>query len=137
MAFGVDAVLLSAGCADPLYRKTIRVSVGGSLRVPFVHSSDWSGALTRLRASGHVILALTPRADATDLALLDVTGGRPVGTRLALVLGSEGAGLSEETRAAADVEVKISMAAGVDSLNVATAAGIALHHLRRLQTARD
>jgi tRNA G18 (ribose-2'-O)-methylase SpoU len=140
MAFGVDGVLLSAGCADPLYRKTIRVSVGGALRVPFTRPDDWPSALARLRATGHVILALTPRAEATDLARLGGDGRaatRPLGDRLALVLGSEGTGLREETQAIADLEVKITMAAGVDSLNVATAAGIALHHLRRRQDARD
>jgi len=122
MAFGVDAVLLSPGCADPLYRKVVRVSIGGSVRVPFVEVTAWPGALDRLRAVGFTIVALTTR------------GGDDVGTiapppRLALLLGSEGDGLTEPSLALADVRATIPMAAGVDSLNVAVACGIALDRL--------
>lgn len=126
MAFGADAVLLSQGCADPLYRKAIRVSVGASLCVPFARLADWAAALRRLRESGYTLLALTPRARATDIARL----AQPLPGRIALAFGSEGQGLRPETLSAADVEVWIPMAPGIDSLNVATASGIALHRVK-------
>jgi tRNA G18 (ribose-2'-O)-methylase SpoU len=127
MAFGADGVLLSPGCADPLYRKAIRVSVAGTLRVPFARVEDWQADLAALRDAGYALLALVPRG-AVEIAELDV-GSLPV--RVALLLGNEGQGLGAGTRAAADLQVTIAMAAGVDSLNVATASGIALHRLRR------
>jgi tRNA G18 (ribose-2'-O)-methylase SpoU len=127
MAFGVDGVLLSPGCTDPLYRKTIRVSIGGSLSVPFRRLTDWPASLTRLHESGYTILGLTPRAEAIDIVEFGST--RPIPERLAILLGTEGGGLSARARQAADVEVRIKMAAGADSLNVATACGIALHRL--------
>lgn len=126
LAFGADGVLLSSRCADPLYRKAIRVSVGASLVVPFVTLSAWTDALAALRRSGYTLVALTPDASAVDLGVF-AAGHRP--ERMAILLGSEGCGLSPETRGSADVEVRIAMARGVDSLNVATAAGIALHRL--------
>ncbi len=133
-AFGADAVLLSAGCADPLYRKAIRVSMGASLVTPFAHLPDWRDGLARLREAGYTLLALTPDLSALDIALLGTD--RPVPPRVALLLGAEGPGLRAETRAAADLEMQIGMAPGVDSLNVATAAGIALHRLRSAAAAR-
>jgi len=133
-AFGADAVLLSAGCADPLYRKAIRVSMGASLVTPFAHLPDWTDGLVRLREAGYTLLALTPNPSALDIVLLGTD--RPVPLRVALLLGAEGPGLRAETRAAADLEMQIGMAPGVDSLNVATAAGIALHHLRSAAAAR-
>jgi tRNA G18 (ribose-2'-O)-methylase SpoU len=114
MAFGVDAVLLSSGCADPLYRRTVRVSMGGTLRVPFAPLPAWPDELARLRDAGFTVIALTPDGE-TDVAELGVT--RPVPTRFALVLGAEGEG--------------VGAAARDHSLNVATAAGIALHRLHR------
>jgi tRNA G18 (ribose-2'-O)-methylase SpoU len=132
MAFGVDAVLLSAGSADPLYRKTLRVSLGGTLRVPFARLADWPASLPALRAAGYVIAALTPGPDALPLERL---GKRePLPDRLALVVGAEGPGLGERTRVMSDLQVRIDMTAGVDSLNVSTATGIALHWLRRALT---
>jgi tRNA G18 (ribose-2'-O)-methylase SpoU len=127
-AFGADGVVLSAACADPLYRKAIRVSIGGSLTVPFARLGDWHGDLPRLREAGYTVIALTPRAGAIDIGELGAT--RPVPERVALLLGAEGEGLSASTRRAADLEARIPMAPGVDSLNVATACGIALHRLR-------
>jgi tRNA G18 (ribose-2'-O)-methylase SpoU len=128
MAFGADGVLISTACTDPLYRKTIRVSVGGSLLVPFARIADWAAGLTRLRGGGYTLVALTPRGGAADIAGL---GPRlPGPRRIALLVGAEGGGLSDATLAAADVHVKIAMAPGVDSLNVATACGIALHRFR-------
>jgi tRNA G18 (ribose-2'-O)-methylase SpoU len=128
-AFGVDAVVLSHGCADPLYRKAIRTSMAATLRVPFsvVPFADlWTAALTRVRVAGFQLVALTPRPDAIDLETWAAGGRRE---RVALLLGTEGDGLREESEALADVRVKIPLRAGVDSLNVAVASGIALHRL--------
>ena len=119
-ALGADAVLLGPRCADPLYRRSVRVSMGHVLRVPFGR-----GPLTALREAGFAVLALTPRPSAVPLSTVD-----PAVPRAALLVGAEGPGLSPEAVATADVQVRIPMAAGVDSLNVATAAAIALHHLR-------
>ena len=122
MAFGADAIVLSPGCADPLYRKVVRVSMGGSARVPFVEVTEWPGALERMRAAGFTVVALTTR-DGVDVATME----RPA--RLALLVGSEGDGLTPAALALANVRTTIAMAAGVDSLNVAVACGIALHRL--------
>jgi tRNA G18 (ribose-2'-O)-methylase SpoU len=120
-AFGVDAVLLGPSCADPLYRKAIRTSMGAALRLPFARMEDWPGALHRLRAQGVRLIALTPSADARALE----AGRQPI--RTAVLVGHEGQGLSDAALSAADVRVRIPMAAGVDSLNVATATAIALY----------
>jgi tRNA G18 (ribose-2'-O)-methylase SpoU len=136
-AFGADAVLLGPACADPLYRKSIRTSMGAALRVPFAPMPDWPEDLIRLRAAGFRLLALTPNADATPLELID-DEGQPRAAKDTLLVGHEGEGLSAEAIAAADVRIRIPMAADVDSLNVATAASIALYELasRRSRTAR-
>lgn len=122
---GVDGVLLGPGCADPLYRRSVRVSMGNVLRVPFGALQPWSSGLEWLRDKGFRIAALTPRADAVSLRGLRRTGP----DRIALLLGSEGPGLSPEALAAADLAVRIPMAAGVDSINVATAAAVAFYEL--------
>jgi tRNA G18 (ribose-2'-O)-methylase SpoU len=119
-ALGVDAVLLGVGCADPLYRRSVRVSMGHVLRVPFAPLSRWPGDLQVLRAAGFRIVALTPSADAVPLAKAGVAIGR-----VAWLLGAEGPGLSAAALGAADLVVRIPMVPGVDSLNVATAAAIA------------
>jgi tRNA G18 (ribose-2'-O)-methylase SpoU len=124
-AFGADGVLLSPGCADPLYRKAVRVSMGAALSVPFARA-ELAVGLPALRAAGYTLVALTPDGRAEDIAAV---AGRWPSPRLALLLGAEGAGLSESARRAADLCVRIPMAPGVDSLNVATACGIALHRL--------
>lgn len=124
-AFGAGAVVLDHGCADPLYRRTIRVSMGHALRVPFARVAGAPVAIDRLRAMGFEVLALTPDPEADDVRTVGI---RP---RQALVVGSEGPGLSAAALGAADRRVRIPMAAGVDSLNVATAAAIALSHLAR------
>ena len=129
MAFAADSVLLSPGSADPLYRKAIRVSIGASLSIPFARLAGWPGELTALRDAGYTIMALTPRAEATDIVEFGTT--RTVPERLALLFGAEGVGLSAAARAAADHEVRIAMVPGADSLNVATACGITLHRLAR------
>jgi tRNA G18 (ribose-2'-O)-methylase SpoU len=125
-AFGADGVLLSPGCADPLYRKSIRVSIGSSLCLPFARLDRWPEDLRMLRESGHTILALTPRGDA-DITEFGTT--RAVPQRLALLVGAEGSGLSAAALAAADQQVRITMRPDADSLNVATACGVALHRL--------
>jgi tRNA G18 (ribose-2'-O)-methylase SpoU len=127
-ALGVDGVLLGPGCADPLYRRSVRVSMGHVLAVAFASIAaqpagqglpfgPWPGGVKWLRDKGFRVLALTP--DGGAVALADAIG--PAG-RVALMLGSEGPGLSREAVAAADLAVRIPMATGVDSLNVATAA---------------
>lgn len=119
---GVAGVLLGPGCADPLYRRAVRVSMGHVLRVPFTRLTEWPGSLARLRADGFRVLALTPDPDAVPLH--EALGH---GSRTAVLLGSEGPGLTEEALAAADERVRIPMSGDVDSLNVATAAAIALY----------
>ncbi|WP_375486294.1 TrmH family RNA methyltransferase [uncultured Jatrophihabitans sp.] len=122
-AFGVDGVLLDPQCADPLYRRSVRVSMGHVLRVPFaVLPGAWPEALDRVRAGGHRVLAMTPRGE-VDLRRAEVPA------RWALLLGAEGPGLSPATLAAADNRVRIPMADGVDSLNVATAAAVGFARL--------
>ena len=126
-ALGVDGVLLGPRCADPLYRRSVRVSMGHVLRVPnALLPGDWPGSLDALRAAGLRVAALTPSADAVPLAAAGLAG-----VRTALLLGAEGPGLSEAAMAAADLRVRIPMAAGVDSLNVATAAAVAFHEVTR------
>ncbi|CAN5247045.1 RNA methyltransferase [soil metagenome] len=120
---GVDAVLLGDRCADPLYRRSVRVSMGHVLRVPFAVLSPWPAGLSLLRSAGFTIVALTPAPAAVPLGDLEPP------LRTAVLLGAEGTGLSGEALAAADLRVRIPMAAGVDSLNVATAAAIACYHL--------
>ena len=123
-AFGADAVLLSPGCGDPLYRRAIRVSMGGSLRVPFAVLPAWHAGLATLRDAGFTIVALTPDGG-VDIG--EFGRSRRLPDRVALVLGAEGEGLGPDARAAADLEVRIPLAPGDHSLNLATACGIALH----------
>jgi len=120
-AFGVDAVLLDGACCDPLYRKAIRVSVGGALTVPFGRLGPDEDVVELLDRAGFKILALSP-AGATPLSQARC------GDRTAIMLGAEGAGLPDEIMARVDT-ISIRMAGAFDSLNVATAGGIALHHL--------
>jgi tRNA G18 (ribose-2'-O)-methylase SpoU len=124
-AFGVDGVLCDPATCDPLYRKSIRVSVGGALVVPFARVPSVAELLPRLAAAGAQTIALTPAHDALPIDRV------PPSERRALVLGTEGRGLATETMAAATVRATIPMAAGFDSLNVATTSGIALYLLAR------
>jgi tRNA G18 (ribose-2'-O)-methylase SpoU len=130
-AFGVDAVLLGTGCADPLYRKAIRTSMGAALAVPFAIVDEttrpWPGALHVLRAGGWDVVGLTPRA--TCPPLWDVAGDGS--SRLALVFGHEGDGLSPQALDACTRLARIPMVPGVDSLNVAVSVGVALHDVTR------
>jgi tRNA G18 (ribose-2'-O)-methylase SpoU len=121
---GVDAVLLAPGCADPLYRRSVRVSMGHVLHVPFARIPQLGLALPWLHDHGFATVALTPREDATDLEAT----ARPA-RRIAVLLGAEGPGLSEEAIAGASHAVRIAMQHGVDSINVAAAGAIAFYAL--------
>ena len=125
-AFVADAVLLSPTCCDPLYRKAIRTSMGATLRLPYARLDDWPRGLDALRDHGFTIVALTPRQEATTLA--DFAASRRP-SRVALLVGTEGDGLTSAAEAAAHVLVRIPIAPAVDSLNLAVAVGIALHQL--------
>ena len=126
MALGADAILLCPRCCDPLYRKAIRTSMGGSLVVPFARADDLPDLLTGLTALGVAVVALDPGPGGCDLAALDPND---LGDA-ALLVGTEGEGLSELALAAARYRARIAMEPGVDSLNVSVAAAIALHRLR-------
>ena len=126
-AFGVAGVLLSPTCCDPLYRKAIRTSMAATLTVPFARIADWPDGLALLRSNGLAIVALTPHRRAQPLRALAVDPPR----RMALLVGSEGSGLTEHAMTFADYLVRIPIAAAVDSLNLAVAAGIALAALSR------
>src|ERR1700761_9655702 len=128
-ALGVDAVLLSPRCADPLYRRSVKVAMGAVFAVPYARMTDWHDGLAELKAAGFRVLALTPDEGATPIG----TALRQAG-RVALLLGTEGDGLSARWLAEAHEAVRIPMnpaarAAGVDSLNVVAAAAIACHLL--------
>lgn len=124
-AFGVDAVVLDPTAADPLYRRVVRVSVGHVLRVATARATAWPADLDLLRDAGIVVAALSPASDAVPLAVFAATAPE----RLALAVGAEGPGLSTSVLARADHRVRIPIDAQVDSLNVATAAAIALYEL--------
>lgn len=124
-AFGADGVLLSPTCCDPFYRKAIRTSMGATIRVPFSRIDDWPGGLADLRATGFTIVALTPRRPSQTLEQFASRRS----SRLALLVGTEGAGLSAGAEAFADARVRIPISDGVDSLNLSVATGIALAQL--------
>ena len=125
-ALGIDAVLVSPRCGDPLYRRSVRVSMGTVFQVPWARLGDWPGDLHVLRGQGFTVAAMELTDDAVDLDAL--AAHRP--DKLALVLGTEGAGMSADTLAAVDLAVKIPMRPGVDSLNVAAASAVAFWELR-------
>jgi tRNA G18 (ribose-2'-O)-methylase SpoU len=123
-AFGAQAMLLDPTTADPLYRRCLRVSMGHALKVPTARLEPWPTGLELLASRGWTVLALTPHPAAEAI---DRLGSALAGARVALLVGAEGPGLSAGARAASGRAVRIPMAAGVDSLNVATAAAVALH----------
>jgi tRNA G18 (ribose-2'-O)-methylase SpoU len=125
LAYGVESVVLDSHTADPLYRKAVRTSMAATLRVPYVRAASWSGALDDLRRRGYLLVALTPRSGAVPLPAFAAT----VAERLAILLGSEGFGLREDSLSAADVHVRIPVDPRADSLNVVSAAAIALYAL--------
>ncbi len=122
-----SAILLSPGCCDPLYRKALRVSIGYALTIPFTTTESWPDALDQVRGAGFELLALTPSPDAPPLDAL------APGRRYALLLGAEGPGLSDHALRRATRLARIPMAKGADSLNVATAAAVALSRLAHPQ----
>jgi tRNA G18 (ribose-2'-O)-methylase SpoU len=122
-AFGVGGVLLSPTCCDPLYRKAVRTSMGSALQVPYARLETWPTDLETLKAKGFTLVALTPNEPTADLASF----ARQRGQKMALLVGSEGPGLSAAAEAMADVCVRIPIRPEVDSLNLATATGIALY----------
>jgi tRNA G18 (ribose-2'-O)-methylase SpoU len=128
LAFGVEQVLLTPRSVDPLYRKSIRVSMGAALRVPFCRVPRWPAELEALRAVGFLLLALDASSSGNAVPI-----GAPDLARdardVVLLLGNEDEGLSSAARAGADARVSIPMAEGIDSLNAATASGIALHRI--------
>jgi tRNA G18 (ribose-2'-O)-methylase SpoU len=126
-ALGMDGVVLSPSCADPLYRRSVRVSMGAVFGVPYARAPHWPAALDELRVAGYEVFALTPAPDARRL---DTIATDPAG-QVAVVLGTEGAGLSSSAAARCDARVRIPMAAGIDSLNVAAAAAVAFWELGR------
>ncbi|WP_053385854.1 TrmH family RNA methyltransferase [Leucobacter japonicus] len=125
-ALGADAVLLTPACADPLYRRAVRVSMGAVLQVPWARLPEWREAGPLIRDAGFELTAFALRDDAEDLA--DYADELP--DRLALMFGTEGAGLSRRALAASTRSVVIPMEHGVDSLNVSTAAALALWAVR-------
>jgi tRNA G18 (ribose-2'-O)-methylase SpoU len=135
-ALGVDAVVVAPRCADPLYRRSVKVSMGAVFAVPYARMTDWYGGLAQIRAAGFRLLALTPDQSATPIGTVDL------GERAALLLGAEGDGLSSRWLNEADEAVCIpmhhaAMAAGVDSLNVVGAAAIACYCLAGSLTGPD
>ena len=126
---GVDGVLFGTGCADPLYRRAVRVSMGHALLVPYAWATAWPDDLELLRNNDFRVLAMTPNPAAPTLAtaMADL-----VGDKVAMMVGAEGPGLKEHTMRSADVRVRIPMSRGTDSLNVATAAALAFYERARL-----
>jgi tRNA G18 (ribose-2'-O)-methylase SpoU len=121
-ALGMDAVLLSPRCADPLYRRSIKVAMGAVFSVPWTRLDGWYDAIAELSTRGYKTVALTPSSDAINVWDLAMGDGDDM---ICVVLGSEGPGLSARWQTSADVRVRIDMTKGVDSLNVAAAAAIA------------
>ncbi|MEU1461965.1 RNA methyltransferase [Streptomyces sp. NPDC005727] len=122
-ALGMDAVLLSPDCADPLYRRSVKVSMGAVFSVPYARLETWPKGLDGVREAGFTLLALTPDDRARTL---DEAAPHRM-DRVALMLGAEGDGLSTKALAAADDWVRIPMSHGVDSLNVGAAAAVAFY----------
>ena len=125
-ALGVDAVLLSPRCADPLYRRSVKVAMGAVFSLPWTRVADWYDALPDLSRRGFTTVAMTLAPDAVPLE--DAVRGLD---RVALVLGGEGHGLSPRWEQAADRRAIIPMAPGIDSLNVAAATAVACYALQR------
>ena len=130
-ALGVDAVLLAPRCADPLYRRAVKVAMGAVFTVPYARLDDWYDALVHVARAGFTTVALTPASDALDIA--DAVEGLD---KVALVLGSEGHGLSPRWERTADRRAVIPMGRGIDSLNVAAATAVACYVTQRRSSGR-
>jgi tRNA G18 (ribose-2'-O)-methylase SpoU len=126
---GVDAVVFGSGCADPLYRRAVRVSMGHALLVPYARAADWPADLVTLRERGFRLLAMTPDREAR--ALPEVMAAVR-DERIAVLVGAEGPGLTAAVQRLSDVRVRIPMSRGTDSLNVATAAALAFYERTRV-----
>jgi tRNA G18 (ribose-2'-O)-methylase SpoU len=126
---GVDAVIFGDGCADPLYRRAVRVSMGHALLVPFARTQRWPADLELLRNNDFQLLAMTP--DSQACILNDAMYAR-AGQKVAVLVGAEGPGLTETAMRASDIRVRIPMSRNTDSLNVATAAACAFYERNRL-----
>lgn len=124
----IDAVVFGSGCADPLYRRAVRVSMGHALLVPFTRAQCWPAVLKDIRQQGFRLLAMTPDPSAQTLA--QAMGGLAE-QKLAVLVGAEGPGLTETAMRASDMRVRIPMSRGTDSLNVATAAALAFYERAR------
>jgi tRNA G18 (ribose-2'-O)-methylase SpoU len=122
---GMDALLLSPSCADPLYRRAVRVSMGEVFAIPYARCDPWPDGLGMLARAGFSLVAFTPTADAVPLEAVSLRAGE----KAAVLLGSEGPGLTAAALGLATMRVRIPMAAGVDSLNIAAAAAIACYAL--------
>jgi tRNA G18 (ribose-2'-O)-methylase SpoU len=129
-ALGWDGVLLSPRSADPLYRRSVKVSMGAVFSLPWARLAEWATAPELLQSAGFTTVALTLAEDAVDLAAVAEQLREP-SAKVAILLGTEGAGLSARWTAAADVRAVIPMQAGIDSLNVAAASAIACYVLGR------
>lgn len=125
-ALGIDAVLITPRCADPLYRRSIRVSMGAVFQVPWVRLESWPDDVAELRAAGFDIAAMELTSHSQGIDEVAAMHSE----RLALVLGTEGAGVSPAALEMADRTVMIPMRPGVDSLNVAAASAVAFWELR-------
>ncbi len=134
-AFDADGVLLSPGCCDPFYRKAIRTSSGAALHVPYASIEPWPKALGAVRQAGFTLAALTPREDAVGIG--EFAGSARSRERVAVMLGTEGQGLTPEAERFADVRVRIPISDAMDSLNVATAAAIALQRIFEVRLKPD
>lgn len=126
-ALGMDGVVLSPSCADPLYRRSVRVSMGEVFAIPYARAAEWPAALDELGSAGFTLAAMTPAPDADAV---DAAGFGP-DERVAVVFGSEGPGLSAEAMSRCERRLRIPMSAGVDSLNVAAAAAVMFWELGR------
>lgn len=127
-------VLLSPGCCHPLYRKSVRVSMGHALRIPFATLDPWPAALDTLRHAGFTILGLTPAEGSIELRHAQSELAAHPERKVALLLGAEGPGLTSQTLAQVDRKVRIDMDPHADSLNVGVAAAIAMYHLAPSRT---
>src|SRR5439155_23080149 len=125
-ALGMDGLVLSPSCADPLYRRSVRVSMGAVFTLPYPRAESWPGVLDDM-ASALTRVALTPAADGIELDEMRSRSGE----RMAVLFGSEGPGLTKEALARSDVRVRVPMSGGVDCLSVATSAGVGFYVLGR------
>jgi len=126
-ALGIDGVLLSPSCVDPLYRRSVRVSMGEVFALPYARLDSWPGDLAEVQAAGFTVLAMTPAEDAVPIQQVPAQQR----ARTALMIGAEGPGLSAAAMRASDRRVVIPMQRGVDSLNAAAAAAVAFWELCR------